>query len=552
VTQDGNSLRAEGDGWWLRYTFTDDSIELQYDGQPAGAEHFRHGYPAAELVFSLASDLHRVCDPLEQGDLGWPLAGRFEPGNYAVMAPNGASLLFERAQEMHHEPAKSPAVNPPHRLDLVVLYQDRKHDEPVKRRLVALPKADQSRAVEMKIISPNPNHLFADSDTVVFPIEVTVHYGQALKGKVRFEGHNYVWKERTATAEIPVELTPDAPTGTFNLSIRPDQPGHYIGKVIVMDGDKPLYSKRVGFIFQPQKVTPVAPPKDFDQFWDQTLAELAKIPLDVTMTEQKEKETAAGKVYLVKYRSWENRWAWAWLYEPKAGAQVDAMVRCPPVSVWQPGRAQMADGSLRIDVAVHGGDISEYPAKSDFDYMNGDLADRDKAKLRYSYCCLARCFDIIAAHRLSNGTVHVQGSSQGAGLSLVLAGLRPAASVKGTAMALCRIDWTILGHTTWGPSVPAGADRLQLAESARYFDSACFAHRIHAPVTIITGLFDFCAPFEGVLTAVNALPPDAPFRMVIDPYGGHFTLNVAGRQGAEHAVAIPRWIGSDQDNKLSK
>ena len=31
VTSDGNSLRAEGDGWWLRYTFTPDAIELEYD-----------------------------------------------------------------------------------------------------------------------------------------------------------------------------------------------------------------------------------------------------------------------------------------------------------------------------------------------------------------------------------------------------------------------------------------------------------------------------------------------------------------------------------------
>jgi len=95
-------------------------------------------------------------------------------------------------------------------------------------------------------------------------------------------------------------------------------------------------------------------------------------------------------------------------------------------------------------------------------------------------------------------------------------------------------------------------DRKQVAEVVRYYDPACFAHRIHAPVTILTGLFDFCGPFEGILTAMNTLPADSPCRMVIDPYGGHFTLDLRGREGADAAVPIPRWVGSDKDNKLTK
>ncbi len=46
-------------------------------------------------------------------------------------------------------------------------------------------------------------------------------------------------------------------------------------------------------------------------------------------------------------------------------------------------------------VAVHGGDLKDWPGKSHFDYMNTGITSRETYMLRYSYCCVARCFDII-------------------------------------------------------------------------------------------------------------------------------------------------------------
>ncbi len=548
----GNRLEAQGEGWSMAYTFEPDAIELEFDGQPAGVEHFCKGYPCGSIIISLRSDLHRVCDPLEQGDLGWPVTGKFEPGDYTVLATNGAAVVFEKAIEITHEVNPHTIPEAPHRVDVLVLYDQSVQSGPIKRRIAVKPKAELAQSIQMKITSPNPNHLFTEDVAVVFPIEVTAHYGHSLIGKVKFEGHNYVWKDRVVTAEVPIEISSNNTKTLVNLAIRPTQPGHYIGKVIVTDGKKPLCAKRVGFVFRPQDVVPVNPPKEFDQFWDDTMEQLSKIPLEMTLVEQFDKETPKGKVFLVKYRSWENRWAWAWLYEPKESDRVAAAVRCPAVSNWQPGFAQMAGGDLRIDVAVHGGDITQRPAKSDFDYMNDGITSRDNAKLRYSYCCLARCYDIIAQHRLCNGTVNVVGASLGAGMSLVLAGLRPASSVKGTAMAMCRIDWTVLGLTKWGPHAPSGSDLKQVAEVIRYYDPACFVHRIQAPLKLHLGLFDFCGPVEGILTAINTLPIDSPCHMVIDPYGGHFTLDIRGREGAEHAVKVPHWLGTEKDNKLTQ
>ena len=550
VTREGDSLLCKGDGWWLRYTFKPDGIDLEYAGHPAGLFALNEGYPSSDLTFNLSPDLDRASDPLEQGDLGWPITINPEPGNYAIIASNGAALVFEKADWTTHLDQPDVLLDPPHRLDVVTFSEVQKVDV-IKRSIRVFPKPDLSHSIEMKIISPNPDHLFSKTDEVVFPVEVTAHYGQSLKGKIRFEGSNYVWTKDKVTAEVPIELSPEHPTQKINLTIRPAKPGQIVGKVMVIDGETPVYAKRIGFMFQPERIAPVKVPKDFDAFWDETMTELAKVPLDMTLTEQKDKETALGKVYLVKYRSWEGRWAWAWLNEPKGNAKVDGIVRSPAVSVYQPGIAQPATGELRINVAIHGGDITNYPAKSDFDYMNDGWTSRETPKLRYGYCCLARCYDIIKNHRLCNGIVHAVGSSQGGGLSLVLGGLRPVTDITVHNLALCRIDWTILGYTTWGPHAPTGSDPAQVAEFSRYYEPACFAHRIHAPITFYLGLFDFTGPVEGVFTAINALPPDTRCRVMLDPYGGHFTSDFSKREGVTEAVEIPRWQGTDADNKLN-
>ncbi|MHB9022734.1 MAG: acetylxylan esterase [Armatimonadota bacterium] len=549
-----NIIHADGNGWTLDYTFLPEAIDLTYSGAPEGERSFRAGYPPAELAINLSHDLARACDPTNQGELGWPVARAAEPGTYSILNKNGAG--FTAADVCRIDSFKYPGYFPdaPNQLNLLVFNTYDPAPKPITHRLQIFGKADLAHSLTMEITSPNPDHTFPGVKEVGFPVKITALYGQSLKGALAFKGAPYVWKTPEVTASVPVELTPEKPSQTIMLSIRPPKPGHYTGQVYLTDDKAPLYSKRIGFIFQPEGIQPAQPPKDFDEFWDNNMAELAKVPLDMTLEPQPDKETAAGYVYKVKYRAWAGQWAWAWLTVPKKEGKFPARIICPPVSVWQPGRAPSANGELSISVAVHGGDIGEYPAvpPKGFDYMNSGITSRETYALRYSYSCLARCFDIIKNHEKCNGTVNVQGGSQGGGLSLVLAGLRPATTVRGVAIALCRIDWTVLGFAEWGPRAPAGEDKEKIAAVVRYFDPANFAHRIHSSLRLCTGLFDFCAPAEGIITAVNALPKDTKCDLFIDPYGGHFTLDQTRYLSGAAGVEIPRWHGTDEDNKLNR
>lgn len=547
----GGEVRAEGQGWAIRYAFEPDAILLEFSGAPAGGRSFRAGYPPAELCLNLAPNLARACDPGNQGELGWPVARKHEPGDLAVLAANGAGLVAEGASWITAVRDPGAVAAPPHRLDLLVFNTYDQSPEPVRHRLRLFAQAPLSHALTLAVESPNPDHLFAHCEAFSFICRVGVLYGQAVRGRLRFTGSPYVWHKPEFTADVPLAVEAGASPVAVPLPLRPPQPGHYTGRIeIVGEDGKTLYAQRVGFLFQPERIPAAEPPPDFDAFWDRTLAELEKIPLDLTKEERKDLETPAGRCFKIGFRSWGGRWAWAWLYEPKAAGRVAATLRCPAVSVWQPGQAHAAGGQLWLDAAVHGGDLADYPAKPDFDYMNTGITSREEYMLRYSYCSLVRCFDILKSHPQCDGTVNVVGGSQGGGLALMLAGLRQPAVVSGTAVALCRIDWTVLGYTQWGPSCPPGADKEAVAQVVRYYDPACFAHRVRSPLRFAIGLFDFCAPAEGLFSAFNALPVATPCQVMVDPYGGHFTIDTTRFNAGKGLVDVPRWQGTAADNKL--
>ncbi len=549
---EGNTITVANAEWRLVYRFLDEVIEFEFSGSPGGDRSFTGGYPPAEPVISLRGDLARACNPAEEGDIGWPVTRSHEPGDYAILAADGASVVFDEAfrvtSVVNHGYLKEPRS-----LHIVSLCTYEVKESANVRRLLIRPTPRLEHSLLMEIESPVAGHLISGVEEMDFPVTVTALYGQELQGEVRFDGEGYVFKENTISVSVPLRLSAAEPRQRVDVRIAPPVPGHYTGLMQIVVEGTPIYSKRMGLVFQPERIATPPVPEDFDAFWEETLAELEKVPLDLTLEEQPEHETAAGKAYLARFRACEGRWAYAWLYVPKAEGKVAGRVQCPAVSNWQPGLCQKANGELWIAAAVHGGDIRERPAKSDFDYMNTGIESRESYMLRYSYSCLVRCYDILRSRPESNGEISVNGGSQGAGLSLVLAGLRPEIrQVKGVAIALCRIDWTILGLAQWGPRCPPGADPEEIAQIVRYYDPACFAHRIRASEVVLgVGLFDFCAPAEGIFSAVNAIPAATTVRVYTDPYGGHFTYDHKLLQDAAQGVIVPKWQGTAEENKLN-
>ncbi|MBN1865476.1 MAG: acetylxylan esterase [Victivallales bacterium] len=551
AVHEGSRLRAEGDNWSLEYEFLDDAIVLTIDGRPGNKDPFNEGYPAPQVNISLSNTVQRCCDPEDQGEFGWPVNRIMEPGNYGAIAPDGSGLIFEKASRINSYVEKKHYPEAPHSLHALCFdyFAGFRKGEPLVRRIKIFDKVPLAFSLSMEIVSPNPGHMFPKGKKVIFPVKARVLYGHSFTGDLVFAGAPYVWKKPVVESRLPLELKPLGPERQTELEIQPPGPGQYIGTIGLAVNGKTLYRQRIGFMFQPERIPAVKPPEDFDEFWDKTLADLEKMPLDMTMEEQKDKENAKGNVFKVKYRTWKGQWAWAWLYVPKAEGVFPAKVVCPPTSVYQPGTAQPGMDELSIYVAVHGGDIKDKLPETDFDYFRDGIESRETYMLRHGYCCLVRCHDIIRDHPKCNGEVNVFGSSQGGGLAMVLGGMRTdIKSIKCQLPAYVRPDWAMLNGKPYQGGCWKPEQQEKAAQALRYFDPCAFAHRIRSPIQLALGLFDHCGPTEAVFSGINALPENVPCTVIIDPYGGHFSFDYRLLKEQNPSV-VPRWVGSDEENK---
>jgi hypothetical protein len=106
--------------------------------------------------------------------------------------------------------------------------------------------------------------------------------------------------------------------------------------------------------------------------------------------------------------------------------------------------------------------------------------------------------------------------------------LRPAHSAVGVVVGCFRMDWAVRGYTQIWPQCPPGEDPNKIAEVVLYHDAACFAHRVHTPLRLAFGLFDWTGPAEGIFSGLNTLPLDTPCELRVDPYGGHTAMDYGG------------------------
>lgn len=185
VTIDGKTLKTKGEGWDLDYTFEESAFSISFGGFPKGASYaLNEGYPNGNLDFWMSPKLHRAVDALQQGDLGWPVKGNPEPGNYTLIAKNGAGVEFQNSFWIATYDDRRPGVQITRRGDFILLADMAKQPKPITRHVKISPKVDLGRSVELSITSPNPDHLFPENRPIVFPVQVTAYYGQSLRGCV--------------------------------------------------------------------------------------------------------------------------------------------------------------------------------------------------------------------------------------------------------------------------------------------------------------------------------------------------------------------------------
>ena len=277
-------------------------------------------------------------------------------------------------------------------------------------------------------------------------------------------------------------------------------------------------------------VSKVSKPDDIDRFWEEVLAETARIALDPEVVFDPLRSSEEIDVYEVFYTSLDHVRIAGWYAVPKQRdgllpglLQVPGYNMEPPVpKVWaRKGYAAFSAaprGKLRSNRHFNPG----YPG-----LLTYGMVDRNVYSYRGFYMDACRAVEfLLARDEVDSNKIGVTGHSQGGGLTVSTAALRP--EIKAAAAGapyLCgymdAIELTdaypyqeIADYLRINPD-----SRQQVEDTLAYFDGINLAHRITCPIIVSVGLQDSTCPPETGYAMFNAIASEDKKMYAYDGHG---------------------------------
>lgn len=308
--------------------------------------------------------------------------------------------------------------------------------------------------------------------------------------------------------------------GKATITGKLDEPGFLICRVTYQT-NKLNFSALGGAGIEPTQIKPSLPvPADFDAFWKEQKAQLAKIPMEPKLTPVKS-PVAEVETFDLQAAS---------IGAPVSGyfaRPVGAKARSLPAILTVHGAGVRnsslggpagwaKQGLLALDINAHGLPNGK-PNQFYDDLAKGELKDyralgresRDTVYFRGMFLRLVRAIDFLTAQPEWDGrTVIVYGTSQGGAQAIAAAGLdRRVTFIAAGVPAMCDHTGVAVGRVNgWPKIVPNGADGkpdAKVLEVARYYDGMNFATRTKAGGVFTVGFIDGTCPPTSVYAAYN-------------------------------------------------
>lgn len=283
-----------------------------------------------------------------------------------------------------------------------------------------------------------------------------------------------------------------APDSTISVALGALEPGFY--EVRLRD------SVRWNIGVRPDAVVsgPDAQP-DFDEFWEQNLAELAKVPLEAVMNELPEHSNEIRTCYEVRYPSFGGAISGGILNVPVAEGKY-------PVRLMYMGYGAdiyYSDPSSSPECIEYLVSIRDQGIFKDAEgrWIDRGLDSRENFYYRGAFCDAKRAVDFVASlDKADPERIVALGESQGGALTCVAAALDPRIKAIAPAVPFLgdypdygKIVWWPM-HEVYGQADAEGLDRDGLMKMLTYFDVKNFAPRIHCPAYMSFGLQDPTCP----------------------------------------------------------
>ncbi len=261
--------------------------------------------------------------------------------------------------------------------------------------------------------------------------------------------------------------------------------------------------------------TSMVRPADFDAFWDDVLDTADRIPLNSSVVHSALRSTPEVDVYDVHFDSIDGVRIAGWYCLPaKREGTLPAILHVPGY-IGEPRlpKQEALRGYAVFSVAPRGklrsnGQFNPgYPG-----LLTHNIVDRHTYSYRGFYIDAVRGFDFLASRaEVDSERIGVTGSSQGGGLTFVVAALRdPRAGAAGAPYLCGFMDAIQLTHTYPYQEI---RDYLRLyperesvvRETLAYFDGIHFGPRISCPIIVNVGLQDNICPPETGYAAYRAI-----------------------------------------------
>ena len=274
----------------------------------------------------------------------------------------------------------------------------------------------------------------------------------------------------------------------------------------------------------------VQKPADFDDFWDAVLADAAQIPLNAETVPDPLRTSDELETFQVFYDSLDNIRIAAWYCVPRERrGKLPAMVFLPG---YQSDPAVPKDWARRGYAAIAAAPRGKLRSNARFNpgypnLLTHNITDRNTYSYRGFYVDAWRCVDyLLTRPEVDPDRIGVAGSSQGGGLSVTAAAMRPevkAASIG--APYLCGyMDAIALTHTYPYQEINDylrlyPESRVDVERTLAYFDGISFADRITCPAIVNIGLQDNVCPPETGYALFNAIASEDKRLYAYDGHG---------------------------------
>lgn len=286
------------------------------------------------------------------------------------------------------------------------------------------------RAYLEYLITPNhPNREYAIGETAQLRIE-------AYEGGIPKDG-TYVYFRVGDEMFLPSKYD-SIPfrngCAMINLGTR-QEPGFRAADVYFISAEGKKVKDLVKVAFAPDQIETFATmPKDFTKFWNNTLKQMNKIPMNAEITVLPEKSTEKVEVSLVKLTVGKNgRSMYGYLAKPKDTEKHPVLFNPPGAGTHRINAiTQYAEewGYISFTIEIHGNNpeasdsIFAIMRDANSNYNTMGIDNKDTFYYRDVYAGCSRCIDFLCSLPEWDGTnVHVTGGSQGGALSIVATAL---------------------------------------------------------------------------------------------------------------------------------